>query len=389
MVFFHISDLHIGCRLYNRDLREDQTAVFEQLLSACEREKPDALVIAGDVYDKAIPSAEAVELFNWLMDSLASRLPGMPLLLISGNHDSPVRLSSYESILAREGVFVAGMPPMREGEHVRKVVLRDAHGEVVFWLLPFVKPSMARLLVAKEGEGPLSYEETFRRILSREEIDPGVRNVLVSHQFFLPPGKKAEEVERAESEVCTVGNIDQISAELLSPFVYAALGHIHKPMTVGEDRFRYCGTPLAMSVSEEGQEKGILRVELGEMGSPAKISRIPLTPLRQVRTIRGGEGEVLSQACEDYVRVVLTKTEGELGLYERLRLAFPCLLEVRREDSLALAYTAASGARREGADPLTLCEALLTDLDEESRQILRDVIECVQERGEKTEIKEG
>ena len=379
MIFFHISDLHIGCKLYNRDLLEDHKHVLSQVVSACEREKPDALLLSGDIYDKAIPSAEAVELFDWFMESLSSRIPEMAVLMISGNHDSPARLSCYHSILAREGLHVAGKPPVAPGEGVAKVTLNDAFGEVVFWLLPFVKPSMARPLVAEEGEPLLSYEETYRRILAREEMDPSSRNVLLAHQFFLPLGKDAQEVERADTEMRTVGNIDQISAALLAPFSYAALGHIHKPMTVGEDRFRYPGSLLPTSVSEEGQEKGILRVELLEAGVPAKITKIPLTPLRRVKTLRGSLSEVLSMACSDYVSVVLTEDVMEMDVQEKLRMAFPYLLEVRREYEVAPAYEAGGEARDKGADPLTLCEALLPDMSEEVRDILREVILSVQE----------
>ena len=379
MIFFHISDLHIGCKLYNRDLLEDHRYVLSQVISACERERPDALLLTGDIYDKAIPSSEAVDLFDWFMDSLSSRIPEMAVLMISGNHDSPARLSCYHSILAREGLYVAGKPPMAPGEGVRKVTLKDSYGDVIFWLLPFVKPSMARPLVAEEGEALLSYEETYRRILEREELDPSLRNVLLAHQFFLPPGGNAEEVERADTEMRTVGNIDQISASVLSPFSYAALGHIHKPMTVGEDRFRYPGSILPTSVSEEGQEKGILRVELLEAGVPAKITKIPLMPLRRVRTLRGSLSEVLSLACEDYVSIVLTEDVMEMDVQEKLRRAFPYLLEVRREYEAAPAYEAGEKARDKGADPFTLCMALLPDMSEEVQDILREVILSVQE----------
>ncbi len=383
MKLFHISDLHLGCKLYNRDLGPDQRAVLEQILKACEREEPDALLIAGDVYDKAIPAAEAVELFDWFMTSLEERCPGTAILMIAGNHDSASRLDCYKTILARQRLFVEGKPPMAEGDRIRQVILEDAFGPVVFWLLPFVKPSMARPLVAQGEEASLSYEETYRRLLAREEMDPSLRHVLLAHQFFLPPGKNADEVERAQSEVTTVGNIDQISSALLSPFSYAALGHIHKPMTVGEERFRYCGTPLAYSVSEEGQEKGILEVELGPKGTPARITRIPLIPLRRVRTIRGEARQVLEQGCEDYCSVVVTEKGQELDmdLYEKVRRVYPNLLEFRREYTLSPAFEAGERQQKAGADPLSLCCALFPDLTEEEKEILADAIACVQARG--------
>ena len=216
-------------------------------------------------------------------------------------------------------------------------------------------------------------------LIERENIDTKERNVLVSHQFYLPSGREAEDVERMDSEIRTVGNIDEISADVLEVFDYAALGHIHKPMKVGSEYYRYCGTPLACSVSEAGQQKGIVMVTMKEKGN-ISTEVLPLTPLRQVRVIKGEFQEVLSQACEDYVTVVLTDKEDldVIDLKDRLRNAFPYLLEIRRERERRAEYKRQS-RKIEELDPFELCCSFLGEhMDEEEREILLDVVSSVQ-----------
>ena len=297
MKFFHLSDLHIGLKLMNRDLSEDQEYIFRQITDLAALHRPDAVVIAGDIYDRAVPSAEAVELFDRFLTGLTQAVPGTAVMIISGNHDSGLRLNCFRSVLARQQVHMIGLPPQRPEEFIEKVVLEDDWGPVNFYLLPFVKPSMVKQIVGTEENGNnLSYDETLRRLLRREAIDESQRNVLVSHQFYLPPHVQADQVERMESEIRTVGNIDEVSGEMLQIFDYAALGHIHKPMKVGDEFHRYCGTPLACSVSEAGQDKGIVMVEMEEKGN-LKTSVLPLTPLRQVRLLRGTLSEVRRPAA--------------------------------------------------------------------------------------------
>lgn len=382
MKFFHLSDLHIGLKLMNRDLREDQEHIFRQITETAARKQPDAVVIAGDIYDKAVPSAEAVEVFDHFIADLTAAVPRGAIMMISGNHDSAPRVNCFRNILSRQNLYMVGQPPQREDEYIEKVTLEDEHGKVNFYLLPFVKPSMVKMAVGTDENGNnLSYNETVRRLIERENIDQSQRNVLVSHQFYLPSGKKAEEVERMDSEIRTVGNIDQVSADVLDVFDYGALGHIHKPMKAGRDCFRYCGTPLACSVSEAGQEKGILMVELGKKGEEPEISVLPLKPLRRVRVIRGSLQEVLGQACEDYVSAVLTdKVDLDvIDMQDRLRHAFPNLLEVRRESLRKADYTAELKSEEDMLDPYELCCSFLQELDEEEKAILRDVIHTVQE----------
>lgn len=380
MKFFHLSDLHIGLKLINRDLREDQEYILRQITDIAVREQPDGIVIAGDIYDKAVPSAEAVEVFDGFIAGLAASLPDTAVMLISGNHDSGPRVNCFRSVLSRQNVHMIGLPPRREGEFIEKVTLSDEYGSVNFYLLPFVKPSMVKQLVGTDENGNnLSYNETLRRLIGREEINEAERNVLVSHQFYLPAGKNADEVERMDSEMRTVGNIDEVSADILERFDYAALGHIHKPMKVGGEFFRYCGTPLACSVSEAKQQKGIIMVEMGEKGD-VRTTVLPLEPLRQVRVIRGELSEVLEQACGDYVTVILTD-RADLDIFDmqdRIRNAFPYLLEIRRETLRTADYSRGTAVQEE-LDPFALCCSFLKDADEGEKEILRDVINAVQE----------
>ena len=380
MKFFHLSDLHIGLKLMNRDLSEDQEYIFRQITDLAAMHRPDAVVIAGDIYDRAVPSAEAVELFDRFLTGLTQALPGTAVMIVSGNHDSGLRLNCFRSVLARQQVHMIGLPPQRPEEFIEKVVLEDDWGPVNFYLLPFVKPSMVKQIVGTEENGNnLSYDETLRRLIDRENIDESRRNVLVSHQFYLPPHVQADQVERMESEIRTVGNIDEVSGEMLRIFDYAALGHIHKPMKVGDEFHRYCGTPLACSVSEAGQDKGIVMVEMEEKGN-LKTSVLPLTPLRQVRLLRGTLSEVLAQACGDYVTVVLTdRTDLDiLDMQDRLRSAFPRLLEIRRETMRQADYRVQAEPGKQ-LDPFELCCAFLGETTGEEQELLRDVINTVQE----------
>ena len=382
MKFFHLSDLHIGLKLMNRDLREEQMDILRQVTDLAREEQPDAVVIAGDIYDKAVPAAEAVEVFDSFITELKRAVPEAEMMLISGNHDSGLRLNCFREILDEQKVHMIGLPPRREEEYIEKVTLRDEFGPVNFYLLPFVKPSMVKQIVGVDENGNnLSYDATLHKLIAREEVNTAERNVLVSHQFYLPVGENAESVERMDSEIRTVGNIDAVASDVLEAFDYAALGHIHKPMKVGSELYRYCGTPLACSVSEAGQQKGVIMVEIGEKDSKTsvKITVLPLKPLREVRIIKGSLEEVLAQACEDFVTVILTDRVDLdiMDMQDRIRMAFPYLLEIRREVLRKADYSEQLMAEKE-QDPFELCCSFLKDLDDEEKTILRDVIHTVQ-----------
>ena len=382
MKFFHLSDLHIGLKLMNRDLREEQMDILRQVTDLAREEQPDAVVIAGDIYDKAVPAAEAVEVFDSFITELKRAVPEAEMMLISGNHDSGLRLNCFREILDEQKVHMIGLPPRREEEYIEKVTLQDEFGTVNFYLLPFVKPSMVKQIVGVDENGNnLSYDATLHKLIAREEVNTAERNVLVSHQFYLPVGENAESVERMDSEIRTVGNIDAVASDVLEAFDYAALGHIHKPMKVGSELYRYCGTPLACSVSEAGQKKGVIMVEIGEKDSKTsvKITVLPLKPLREVRIIKGSLEEVLAQACEDFVTVILTDRVDLdiMDMQDRIRMAFPYLLEIRREVLRKADYSEQLMAEKD-QDPFELCCSFLKDLDDEEKTILRDVIHTVQ-----------
>ena len=379
MKFFHLSDLHIGLKLMNRDLREEQMDILRQVTDLAREEQPDAVVIAGDIYDKAVPAAEAVEVFDSFITELRRAVPEAEMMLISGNHDSGLRLNCFREILDEQKVHMIGLPPRREEEYIEKVTIHDAFGPVNFYLLPFVKPSMVKQIVGVDENGNnLSYDATLHKLIAREAVNTAERNVLVSHQFYLPVGGDAEKVDRMDSEIRTVGNIDAVSADVLELFDYAALGHIHKPMKVGSEVYRYCGTPLACSVSEAGQQKGIIMVEMGSKNS-VKTTILPLKPLREVRIIKGSLEDVLAQACEDFVTVILTdKVDLDImDMQDRIRMAFPYLLEIRREVLRKADYSDQMMAEKE-QDPFKLCCSFLKDLDDEEKAVLQDVIHTVQ-----------
>ncbi len=379
MRFFHLSDLHIGLKLMNRDLREDQEYILSEVVEAAVQEKPDAIVIAGDIYDKAVPSAEAVEIFDRFLGELTEAVPSAVIMMISGNHDSAPRVDCFRKVLSRQKVHMIGQPPRTEDESIEKVTLEDKYGKVNFYLLPFVKPSMVKQVVGTDENGNnLSYNETLHRLIGRENINQDERNVLVSHQFYLPVGKKVEEIERMDSEIRTVGNIDEVSADVLEIFDYAALGHIHKPMKLGNENWRYCGTPLACSVSEAQQQKGIIMIEMGAKGE-VETTVLPLYPLHQVRVIKGELEEILAEKSQDYVTVILTdkKDLDVIDMQERIRLAFPNLLEIRRENQRKADYVRVLKSETL-MNPYELCCSFLKNMDEKEKEILQDVIHTVQ-----------
>ena len=380
MRIFHLSDLHIGLKLFQRDLREDHEHVLDQIIEYARSRKPDVILVAGDIYDRAVPSADAVNTYNRFMESLRRTVPKAAIMLISGNHDSGPRLNIYRNILREEGIYMIGLPPQLPQEKIVRVPVPDEFGEVDFYLLPFVNPSMIEAITGRAPDGRhYSYDEALHMLFAREDIDTSKRNVLVSHQFYLPAGKSADQVTRTEAEITTVGNVDVVKADVLEPFDYAALGHIHIPMTVGEERFRYCGTPLACSVKEAGQQKGLIEVELGEKGE-LSTKVLPFKPLREIRKISGNLSDVLAQACDDYVSVELYGDElTDEDTPARIRAAFPYLLEIQKREKTSL-YEDTVDSDTEDQDLFSLCLSFLDYLGEgkEDAELLAEVINSLQ-----------
>lgn len=381
MRFFHLSDLHLGIKLYEHDLLKDQKAILDEIVALTRQYQPDAVVFAGDIYDRSVPPVEAVALFDDFMTQLRAALPNGEIMLISGNHDSAQRLDVFRSELSDRGIHMIGNPPMQKGETIERVTLTDDFGAVNFYLLPFVRPGMVRLVAGtKENGDNLSYPEAFSRLLALSPLNPNERNVLVSHQFFLPDGGDAENIERAENEVRQVGNVDAIPASLIADFDYAALGHIHKPMKVGSETLRYCGTPMPYSLSEENQQKGILMVEMGAKGD-VQTTVLPLHPVHQVRKLRATREALLSGASEDFVSICVTDAEAVemVGLRELLRAKYPNLLELRREREETVEL-AALQERTETLSPYELCLQFAGErLNAEEKALLTEVMNAMKE----------
>lgn len=381
MRFFHLSDLHLGIKLYEHDLLKDQKAILDEIVALTRQYQPDAVVFAGDIYDRSVPPVEAVALFDDFMTQLRTALPNGEIMLISGNHDSAQRLDVFRSELSDRGIHMIGNPPMQKGETIERVTLTDDFGAVNFYLLPFVRPGMVRFVTGtKENGDNLSYPEAFSRLLALSPLNPDERNVLVSHQFFLPDGGDAENIERAENEVKQVGNLDAIPASLIADFDYAALGHIHKPMKVGSETLRYCGTPMPYSLSEENQQKGILMVEMGAKGD-VRTTVLPLHPVHQVRKLRATREALLSGASEDFVSICVTDAEATemVGLRELLRERYPNLLELRREREETVELQALQ-ERTETLSPYELCLQFAGErLNAEEKSLLTEVMNAMKE----------
>lgn len=374
MRFLHLSDLHIGKRLNEFSLLEDQAYILGQILEITKSEQPDGVLIAGDVYDKAAPSAEAVGLFDDFLTRLSQS--GTAVFLISGNHDSPERIAYGSRILDRCRIYLS---PLYEGK-TEPVILKDEIGEVAVYLLPFLKPAMLRRFWPEEEIG--SYTDALRLAVGAMDISPSRRNILVAHQFVTG-------ASRCESEEVTIGGLDNVDASVFAAFDYVALGHIHSPQSIGET-IRYCGTPLKYSFSEAGQEKSVTVVELSEKGS-LQLRTIPLKPLHDLRELRGRYEELTARSfyegtpTEDYLHIVLTDEEDVLGAAEKLRTIYPNLMKLsydNRRTRSDRVLESASGV--EEKSPLELLSELYRlqnnqEMSEEQQTYAASVFEAVKE----------
>ena len=330
MKFFHLSDLHIGKQLHRYNLKEDQQVILKEVITYAKELRPDVIVIAGDIYDKSVPSAEAVNVFDEFLTDLSEITPEIPILIISGNHDSPDRLKYASEILKRHHIYLAGNVPERPEEHIEKVTLHDAYGEVDFYLLSFMKPAYVKNIFV-DGT-PETYSDAVKEIIKREKIDyKDKRNVLVSHQFYV--GEKAESPETCDSEVFSVGGIDNVDIGSVKEFDYVALGHLHGAQCIGKPEIRYCGTLLKYSVSESTQNKSLTVVTLKAKGEKPEIENYPLHPLRDVRKKKGTLDEIIKEAQEtekdDYISITLTDEIDPYKPKEQLERIFSHILEIR------------------------------------------------------------
>lgn len=323
MKFLHISDLHLGKRLYETSLIDDQTAVLKQILSIVDTYLPSAVLIAGDVYDKSVPPAEAVQLFDFFLVELVKR--GVRVFVISGNHDSPERIAFGSKIMDGSGVHLT---PVYNG-CVEPIVLRDTYGEANVYMLPFVKPMHVRRFF--ENEEITSYTDAVRVAIERMRVDESKRNILITHQFVTG-------ANRSDSEE-TVGGTDNVDAAVFAPFDYVALGHLHKAQFCLNGKIRYSGTPLKYSFSEANDDKTVTLVEMGEKGTDVRIEEVKLFPVRDMRKIRGSFEELLAAARNttenraDYLQITLTDEDDVPNAMARLQKVYPNALELRYDNT--------------------------------------------------------
>ena len=323
MKLIHLSDLHIGKRVLEVSMIEDQEYILTQILRIIDDCCPDAVMISGDVYDKSVPSAEAVTLFDEFLCRLAKRR--IPTFIISGNHDSPERLAFGGRLLERSGIHIS---PVYDG-NITPITLQDSSGEVDFWLLPFVKPGHVKRFYPEEEIG--SYTDAVRVAVEKMPIDRNKRNVLLTHQFVTGAAT-------CESEELSVGGSDNVDASVFDIFDYVALGHIHGPQNIGVNRIRYCGTPLKYSFSEADHLKSVTLVKLEGKGQ-LELQVLPLTPKRDLRQLRGNFSQLTDPEfyrhtqTEDYLHIILTDEEDVPEAIGKLRLIYPNILKLSYDNT--------------------------------------------------------
>ena len=350
MKFLHLADLHLGKRVNGFSMLEDQAHILRQILAILDDEQPDGVLIAGDVYDKSVPSVEAVGLLDGFLTELRAR--GVPVLLISGNHDSPERLAFGGRVMDSCGIHIS---PVYDGA-LAPVTLHDAFGPVHVWLLPFVKPAHVRRWFP--GADIESYTDAVAEAVAHMDIDTAARNVLVTHQFVTGGA-------RSGSEELSVGGTDNVDSGVFAPFDYVALGHLHGAQHIGRETIRYAGSPLKYSFSEARQHKSVIVVTLGEKGD-VQVRTVALTPLRELREIRGSYDELTARSFyehttyrSDYLHLILTDEQDVFDAMSRLRTIYPYLMTLDYDN----ARTRAAGgmsvpAETERRTPLELFEAL-------------------------------
>ncbi len=385
MKFIHLSDLHIGKRVHEFSMIEEQKYILHQILEIVQQEHADAVIIAGDVYDRPVPSAEAVQ----VLDSFLTELARMDIMvfMISGNHDSAERIAFGAQLMEKKHIFIS---PVFDGI-VQKIRLQDEYGELFVYLLPFLKPAMVRQAFANRNTDDVenmsekddltidSYQDAIAAVMETLEIDTKQRNLLVAHQFVTG-------AQCCDSEEVQVGGIDQISVELFKDFDYVALGHIHSPQKIGRETVRYCGTLLKYSFSEAEQTKTVTVVEMEEKGT-VNLREIALKPLREMRKIKGTYVEVTSspyykkEISEDYVQITLTDEEDVVDALQKLRYFYPNLMyleydNLRTRENQEIIVSEENEQKSEWE---VLCEFYKLqnnqDMDEEQMDFSRKLIE--------------
>lgn len=378
MKLIHLSDLHLGKRVNEFSMLEDQQYILTEILQIIDREKPDGVMIAGDVYDKSVPSAEAVALLDDFLVRLAKR--DLQVFLISGNHDSPERMAFGGRLMAQSGVHLA---PVYDGK-VSPITLTDEYGPVNLYLLPFIKPAHVRRCFLEREI--LTYTDALAAAIEAMGVDTTQRNVLVTHQFVTGAA-------RCDSEEISVGGTDNVDVSVFEPFDYVALGHIHGPQQVGRETVRYCGTPLKYSFSEAKHQKSVTVVELGEKGA-VSVHTVPLTPMRDLAELRGTYEELTFRGFydgtsypRDYVHITLTDEEDIPDAVSKLRIIYPNLMKLDYDNKRTRAGIVLEGAEDQQRSPLELLEEFYEKqngqpMGEEQRAFAKSLMERIWEEDE-------
>lgn len=381
MKLLHIADLHIGKRVYEYSMLEQQSFILDQILRIVDGKKPQALLLAGDIYDKNVPAAEAVELYDDFLTGLSERQ--IKTFIVSGNHDSRERINFGSRILSKGNIYISGM---FDG-HLKCETLADPFGEVNIWLLPFVKPATVRPYF--ESETIDSYEQAVKAILSAADIDTTKRNILLAHQFVTAFGV---EPQRSDSEAISVGTLDNVDFEVFNQFDYVALGHIHRPQFIGRETIRYAGSILKYSFSEVGHKKSATLIEVSEKGY-IKLEEIPLVPDKDLREVKGALADLiraenyLSSNQQDFLSVVLTDEEGYIDPIGKLRTVYPNIMRLSFENSLSgkeHIYIGTTAEEIDQKNPLELFEDFFVAQNDkpmniEQRELLKKIFDHVME----------
>ena len=335
MKLIHLSDLHIGKRVNEFSMMEDQEYILKQILKIIDDEAPDGVIIAGDVYDKPVPSAEAVELFDDFVVRLSNR--SLPVYIISGNHDSPERLAFGNRLMSASGIHFSSV----YNGAAERFELTDEYGTTAIYMLPFVKPSNVRRFYPDDKIE--SYTEAIAVAVREMQVNPDNRNIIITHQFVTG-------AERSDSEDVSVGGTDNVDASVFDGFDYVALGHIHRPQNVGGETIRYCGSPLKYSFSEAPYEKSVTVVELQEKGNTS-VRTVPLTPMREMVELKGAYEELTLKSFyegtsyrEDYVHITLTDEEDIPDVVQKLRIIYRNLMKLDYDNKRTRHQTEINGA---------------------------------------------
>lgn len=375
MKIMHLSDLHIGKKVNEYSTLQDQIYILKEILHIIDDEKVETVIIAGDVYDRSLPPNEALELFDEFLYQLSSR--NVNVFVISGNHDSPERISYGGRMMTENKIFLS---PVYDG-NVKPITLNDDYGEVNFYLLPFVRPADIRRYFPDENIE--NYTDAVKVAIDNMNVDFSERNILVTHQFVTG-------AELSESEDIIVGGTDNVSGEVFDGFDYVALGHIHREQTVGKDNIRYCGTPLKYSFSEAKNIKSVTILDFNDKGN-IEYSKIPLTPFRDMREIRGTYYELTlkssyeSTNTEDYLHITLTDEEDIPDAIGKLRSIYPNIMKLDYDNLRTRGSGTVDAIENiESKSPFELFADLFKqqnnqDMSEEQEEIMRNLIDKIWE----------